>query len=52
MDKNTLDNWKKIKEALEEAGKTDSFYYKRAAAIIGGEKDPLDIPTVKADDQS
>lgn len=52
MDKYTLDNWQKVKEALEVAGKTDSYYYKRAVAIIGGEKDPLDLPTVKADDES
>lgn len=52
MDKYTLDNWKKIKEALEGAGKTDSFYYKRAAAIVSGNKDPLDVPVIKDEDES
>ena len=42
MDKTEIDNWLKVKEALEEAGKTDSFYYKRAVAIVAGENDPLD----------
>ncbi len=41
MDKATLENWQKIKEALEAAGKTDSFYYKRALAILAGKQDPL-----------
>ena len=41
MDKTERENWEKVKEALEEANKTDSFYYKRAVAILGGEEDPL-----------
>ena len=36
------DNWKKIKVALEEAGKTDCYYYKRAVAIVGGGEDPME----------
>lgn len=42
MDQHTLDNWRKVKEALETAGKTDSFFYTRACAILRGEKDPID----------
>ena len=34
MDRHTLENWKKIKEALEKAGKTDCYFYKRAVAIL------------------
>ena len=34
-------NWQKVKEALEEAGKTDAYFYKRAVAICNGEPDPL-----------
>ena len=34
-----LKNWRKIKEALEAAGKTDSYYYKRAVAILGTGRD-------------
>lgn len=41
MGKEELENWKKVKDALEEAGKTDSFFYKRAVAILKGEPDPL-----------
>ena len=41
MDKTELENWKKIKEALEEADKKDSFFYKREVDIVGGKPDPL-----------
>ena len=41
MDKQELENWQRVKEALESAGKTDSFYYKRAVAICDGKPDPL-----------
>ena len=42
MDKTEIENWRKVKAALEEAGKTDSFYYKRGLAILNGKIDPLD----------
>ena len=35
-------NWEKVKKALEEAGKTDCYFYKRAVAICSGGKDPLE----------
>jgi len=41
------DSWQKIKahfETLPEH-KRDNMFYKRAVAICGGEKDPLDIPS-------
>ena len=41
MDKHELDNWKKVKEALEKADKTDCYFYKRAVASIQGKPDPL-----------
>ena len=41
MDKHTLENWKKIKEVMEREGGTDTFFYKRAVAILAGRKDPL-----------
>jgi len=41
MDRRTLENWQKVKEALEKAGKTDCWYYKRAVAILSGKPDPL-----------
>jgi len=41
MDRRTFENWQKVKEALEKAGKTDSMFYKRAVAIVAGKRDPL-----------
>ena len=40
MDAETLENWRKIKKALEAAGKTDCDYYVRAVAILRGQPDP------------
>jgi len=42
MDPQTLDNWRKIKTALEAAGKTDNHYYRRALAILKGMPDPYE----------
>jgi hypothetical protein len=42
MDQHTVENWRKIKDALEKAGKTDCMFYKRACAILKGMPDPLD----------
>ena len=42
MDKDTKENWQKIKTSLEEQGATDNYYYKRAVAIVSGGPDPLD----------
>jgi len=41
MDRHTFLNWKKVKEVLEKAGKTDSMFYKRALAILSGKPDPF-----------
>ena len=41
MDKEELENWQRVKDALEKADKTDTFYYKRAVAILEGKPDPL-----------
>jgi len=41
MDRHTYENWQRIKLALENAGKTDCMFYKRAVAIISGKPDPL-----------
>ena len=41
MDKTERENWERVKAALEEAGKTDSYYYKRAVTICDGKPDPL-----------
>ena len=42
MDKIGLENWQRIKDAMEESGNTDNQYYKRACTIVAGGKDPLD----------
>lgn len=42
MDKQEIENWEKVKQALEKAGKTDTFYYKRAVLICAGGSDPLE----------
>jgi hypothetical protein len=41
MDRRTYENWVRVKEALERAGKTDCMYYKRALLILAGKPDPL-----------
>ena len=41
MDRRTLENWEKVKQALEKAGKTECWYYRRAVAILSGKPDPL-----------
>lgn len=41
MDRHTLENWKKIKELMEREGRTETFFYKRALAILAGKPDPL-----------
>ena len=42
MDKTSYENWVKVKEALEESGSTDNFYYRRACAIVSGGSDPME----------
>lgn len=39
MDKKT-ENWIRVKEALEAAGKTDCWFYKRAVAVAKTGRDP------------
>lgn len=42
MDDYELESWRKVKDALEEANKTDCWFYRRAVDIIDGKDDPLD----------
>ncbi len=42
MDSAERENWRKVKEALEKAGKTDNHYYRRAVAICQGKGDPFE----------
>jgi hypothetical protein len=47
MDDHTFENWVKIKKVLEEAGKTDCYFYTRAAFNVKGgklAKDPFELP--------
>ncbi len=39
MSEQERENWIKVKEALEEADKTDCYFYKRAVAIAEGGDD-------------
>lgn len=40
MDNKQVENWRKVKEALEKAGKTDSHFYRRAVAVLKTGVDP------------
>jgi hypothetical protein len=40
MDRDTFKNWVKVMQALEEAGKTDSYIYYRAKSIVTKQVDP------------
>lgn len=42
IDSQTRENWRRIRDALEAAGKTDNHYYRRALAICSGLSDPFD----------
>lgn len=41
LDQHTRENWQRIKEALEAAGKTNCYFYKRAISILVYGVDPL-----------
>jgi hypothetical protein len=40
LDSYSLDNWRKIKDYLEKCDATNNDYYRRACAIMKGQKDP------------
>lgn len=40
LDDRTRENWAKVKEALEKAGKTDSPFYARAIKVLTTGRDP------------
>jgi hypothetical protein len=44
MSEEELHNWKKVKEALAAKGLTETYYYKRAVAILATGVDPLGRP--------
>ena len=48
MDDHTYNNWLKIKETLEAAGKTDCMFYKRALIIEKTRQDPFDSGKLNA----
>ena len=43
MTKEEEKNWQLIKKKLEEEGKQDCMFYKRAVAILAGKPDPLNL---------
>ncbi len=47
MNAQELENWRKIKTALEESGKTDTHFYKRAVSILSGGGDYMSLPDLK-----
>ena len=47
MKNQELENWERIKEAMEESGNTENFYYTRALAITAGFPDPMKLKEVK-----
>jgi hypothetical protein len=51
MDKETRENWTRIKESLEESGATDNYYYKRACTIAAGGKDPMESKILPKEEQ-
>lgn len=50
MEPEQLKKWRKVKEALKKAGKTDSLFYKRAVAVVKGGEDPGDNPFILGKD--
>ena len=40
LDAETVINWRKIKTHLEKVGATENDFYRRACAIMKGQKDP------------
>lgn len=42
MDDHSHENWRKVKLALEQSGKTDCFFYRQACKAVAGL--PLDEP--------
>jgi hypothetical protein len=47
MDAQELENWRKIKAALEAANKTDTHFYKRAVSILSGGGDYMNHPNLE-----
>jgi len=41
IDARTWENWKKVKEALERQGKTNSEFYRRACKVVNGTASPF-----------
>ena len=41
MDQQERDNWRRIMEAMEVSGETESAFYRRAKAISDGRPDPM-----------
>jgi|TARA_B100001741_G_scaffold272192_1_gene240659 hypothetical protein len=52
MDNTSFENWVRVKEALEESGNTENFYYRRACAIVSGAPDPMENLSNVAQDGS
>lgn len=42
MDDRTYENWKKIKDVMEESNNTNNQFYRRACEIMRTKVDPMD----------
>lgn len=42
MSNHEIENWKKIKSVMEQSGKTDNMFYRRAIEILKTGKDPME----------
>jgi len=42
VDAQTRENWRRIRDHIEAAGKTDNHYYRRGLAILAEMSDPFD----------
>lgn len=51
MDQDTYNNWKKIKEFMEEKGTTDNDFYKRAVEIVKTKKDNFNYNDISLNDR-
>ena len=42
MDNQTRENWKRVKDVMEELGNTNNMYYKRSCEILRTGADPME----------
>ena len=50
MSPEELENWQKVKDHLEKENLTTSMFYKRAAIIVAGGPDPMQLPSLEVEE--